>query len=87
MCTSNGGAKTAPKSTHRVPVGLEIIARAMDPGLEGEYLRDLLAAADRRAARLLTNPLVTLEDEGPGAAVAQLANELGAEEAAKRCSR
>ena len=76
-------ATTAHTSPHRIPVGLQVIARAMDPGLDGDALRELLTDADRRAARLLTDPLVTLEHEGPGEELTAFANALGAEQAAE----
>jgi len=52
--------------------------------VDGKYPHNKLTDADRLAARLLRNPLVKLEDEGPAKEIHTLAIELGAEKPAKR---
>jgi hypothetical protein len=74
----------ARKAAHVPPLGLQITARLLDPDADRTYIKKNLAAADQSAARLLSDPLITLEDDGAAFAVAELANTLGAEKAAQR---
>ena len=75
-------AKSARAPKHRIPVGLQIVARVVDGSdVDAAYLRKHLEGADRRAARILTDPLGTLERDGAGVELANFAAELGAGEA------
>jgi hypothetical protein len=78
-------AKSAHTPEHRIPIGLQIVAIALESyDLDRAYLKEQLKAADVRAVRILQDPLLTLEAEGPNVELADMAAELGAEEAANR---
>ena len=68
-------AKSVRTPKHRPPIGLQLIARALDGRDSGEHLREQLRRADARAARILTDPIANLEDEGPDAEIDGLARD------------
>ena len=81
--SSRQSKSAVPK--HRIPLGLQLAARLLDTAdLSGAYIKKHLIDADRRAARLLTDPLTSLEEEGPAHDVTEMADALGAEKCAKR---
>lgn len=81
--------RTAPRSArslkHHIPIGLQIIVRAMEADdYDPDYMRGQLKAADIRAERLLRDPIATLSPEGPIYEIAALAKEFGADKPADR---
>jgi hypothetical protein len=84
MSKKSAPRKTSRALTHHVPLGLQLAARALDPDADAGYIKTRLADADSRAARILVDPLRTLEGEGANADITALADAHGAKKAADR---
>ena len=72
-------AKSARTPKHQIPIGLQLIAKALDQTDNNHAaLLRRLAQADARAAHLLEDPLIRLEDDGGIGAVEGIARDNGA---------
>src|SRR5687768_1182082 len=78
-------AKSARTPPHHVPIGLQLVVRALDGrDRDGVDLREMLETADQHALSLLFDPIVELDMEGPGEALDRLAKKWGATQSANR---
>ena len=77
-------AKSARTPKHRIPIGLQLVARILDgTDADSTFIRKHLAAADAMAAHILHDPLITLNEDGANRYLSRLAERhFGAEKPA-----